>query len=342
MSDQIKTVSVSECPVCGSSRREGVCTSRFREVKEIQTLFRYVRCLQCGGCYQSRCPVPEEIHRCYPNNYQPYQLPAAQPVEGTPTASPVRPPSTAFRVARGFARRVIRRFNNMLRHRRPYELPAALQKFYTPARPGQVLLDYGCGAPVFLDQAKAWGWDTIGADFVPEVVENVKASGHKGLLIAPDAIPDIPDGSVDALRLNHVIEHSYRPAEMLTRLRAKMKPGTAVHLATPNANALSFRLLGNRWWGLECPRHLVLLTPRSMRFLLRKAGFTDIRLHQELLTKDMARSLGFTLEDLGVLNRQEALDLPTRENLAQILFGPAWVAARLGLADRIHAIARAS
>jgi predicted SAM-dependent methyltransferase len=149
----------------------------------------------------------------------------------------------------------------------------------------------------------------------------------------------IPDGSLDFVRMNHVIEHLYKPQETLGRLRRKLRPGGRLHLATPNAASLAFRLLRQRWYPLECPRHIVLYTARVARRLLLEVGFSEVETHQEVLTKDTARSIGYFFHDLGRLDTAGALGFMHRAGLAEVLFAPARIAALTGRSDRFHAIA---
>jgi predicted SAM-dependent methyltransferase len=151
-----------------------------------------------------------------------------------------------------------------------------------------------------------------------------------------DAIPDV---SVDLVRLNHVIEHLYAPRETLTQLRRKLRPGGRLHLATPNATSVTFRLLRRHWFSLECPRHIVIYTPQSTRRLLRMVGFGRVECFQEVLTKDVARSLGLLLEHRGWLDISAAVNMMHRRGLAELLFAPARLAALAGAADRFHAVA---
>jgi len=141
--------------------------------------------------------------------------------------------------------------------------------------------------------------------------------------------------------MNHVIEHLYRPRETLARLRSKVRPGGRLHLATPNASSAVFRLLRQCWFPLECPRHIVLYTPRSARWLLRQVGFAAAATYQEVLSKDTARSLGYLMQDLGIVDTAGALGMMHRAGLAKVLGVPARLAALAGRADRFHAIATA-
>jgi SAM-dependent methyltransferase len=243
------------------------------------------------------------------------------------------------RRAAAVALRVVDKLNAALARRYPDSLPRVLESLYAPARPGQVLLDFGCGSAAFLDRARARGWDTLGVDFLPDIVDGVRQSGHRAFLLSEEMWDAIPDASIDLVRLNHVIEHLYAPRDTIARLRRKLRPGGRLHLATPNAGSMTFRLLRKHWFPLECPRHIVIYTPRSARRLLRATGFAQVECFQEVLTKDSARSLGLLLEHRGWLDTSAALELMHRRGLATLLFAPARLAALAGAADRFHAVA---
>jgi SAM-dependent methyltransferase len=301
--------------------------------------FVYSRCGSCGVVYQSLRPAEAGIATFYPDNYGPYQS-AGTLVRFDP---PGRPQGPHFGAARRRFRHwmvaLARRLNKSLERRYPDSLPRIIDTVYTPPRPGAVFLDYGCGSADALDRARSRGWETIGVDFLEPVMDAVRLAGHKALLCDDRLWDAIPDGSVDLVRMNHVIEHLYHPHEVFRRLRPKLRPGGRLHLATPNANSATFRMLRRNWFPLECPRHIVIYTPRAARRLLRTAGFSHVRCYQEVLTKDTARSVGYWLHDRGRMDTATALQLMHQPDLAALLFSPARLAALRGAADRFHAFA---
>jgi SAM-dependent methyltransferase len=286
-------------------------------------------------------PVEADVAAFYPPRYEPYQAnPVARADPGSALRGPHAPLHRGFRRrAAAAALRAIARLNAALARRYPDPLPGKLDTLYAPARPGQLLLDFGCGSAAFLDRARDRGWETLGVDFLPEIVAGVRSAGHRALLLDDAMWDTIPDASIDLIRMNHVIEHLYTPRETVARLRRKLRPGGRLHLATPNATSVTFRILRRHWFPLECPRHIVIYTPRSARRLLRSSGFGRVDCFQEVLTKDAARSLGLLLEHRGWLDTSAALDLMHRRNLATLLFAPARLAALAGAADRFHAVA---
>jgi hypothetical protein len=139
--------------------------------------FTYMRCRSCGASFQSTPPTPVELEQYYPGHYGPYQK--AGQMAGRP----------------GFLMRVLRKLSNVQGN----SLPRRLESLYQPSLAGLTLLDYGCGSDEVLTAAKQKGWRTIGVDFSPDVVEQVKAAGHEAYLVGENVWREIPDGSVKSV-----------------------------------------------------------------------------------------------------------------------------------------------
>lgn len=214
-------------------------------------------------------------------------------------------------------------------------------RHYAPPRAGAVLLDFGCGSEKFLNRARKLGWHTIGIDFSPGTIESVRAAGHRGYLAGDGAWPEIVDGSVDCVRLNHVLEHLYAPRETLANLKQKMRRGATIHIAVPNPASLASHLFRSRWLGLDCPRHIMLYTPDRARRLLSNLGFSDIRIAQETASKDAARSIAYLLADAGLIAPKSAGGFAQHYWLQLPLYLPMRVASALSLGDRFHVFAKA-
>ncbi|HEY5234028.1 MAG TPA: class I SAM-dependent methyltransferase [Verrucomicrobiae bacterium] len=309
--------SQSCCPVCHACDCSFWTRGRDRLLRITDDEFIYLRCGACGACFQAAPPAPAEISKFYPSDYGPYQ-------KWKQTATP-----GFFRKATG---KLLNSGTRKLRHR--------LKALYQPPRGYSVFLDYGCGSEKFLGTAKHKGWRTIGVDFSESVVEKVKAAGHGGLIAGEKLWREIPDESLTLVRMNHVIEHLYDPADVLQHLFRKLKPGGRLHLATPNPAGLGSRLFGSRWLGLDCPRHIILFSPQLVADCLKKAGFQSVEIFPEFVTKDVARSAGFLLADMGWMKHEKIPSLVDAPLGVAVLALPCFIAAKINLCDRYHVIAQ--
>jgi SAM-dependent methyltransferase len=74
-----------------------------------------------------------------------------------------------------------------------------------------------------------------------------------------------------------VLEHVGDPRAFLRECLRVTRPGGRLALTTPNAESLGSRVYGAQWRGLEPPRHLQVLTVRSLAWLAHEAGYRDVR-----------------------------------------------------------------
>ncbi|MBL8859304.1 MAG: class I SAM-dependent methyltransferase [Planctomycetes bacterium] len=320
-----ETELVESCPLCGAHERTLICAAFDRTRPERVPHFEYSRCTACGVAFQSVRPPAHKAALHYADDYEPHaaDAPARAELRGL------------RRGASGTAGLVNRIVANTWRD--PWKRRS--KKLYTPPRAGATLLDYGCGSARFLDKARKLGWSTTGVDFVPRVVDAVRSAGHRAFLVA-DCWREIADNSLDWVRLNHVVEHLYDPRAELTRILQHLRPGGRLHMATPNGDALGLERFGNAWFPLECPRHVILYTPDTMKRLLVDCGFVEVEVFQEPVAKDSVRSRAYQLVDRGELAFDaiaEWVEDPLRERLDVL---PARFAGSRGRADRLQVLAR--
>jgi SAM-dependent methyltransferase len=104
-------------------------------------------------------------------------------------------------------------------------------------RPGEVALDLGCGAGIdTLLAARAVGeaGSAIGVDMTPEMVErarrNAATAGFSNVEIRQGLIEELPlpDGSVDVVFSNGVLNLSTRKSRVLAETLRVLKPGGRV------------------------------------------------------------------------------------------------------------------
>jgi 2-polyprenyl-3-methyl-5-hydroxy-6-metoxy-1,4-benzoquinol methylase len=123
------------------------------------------------------------------------------------------------------------------------------------ARPGEKMLDIGCGSGLSLLEAQALGVDAWGVEADPN---SQRFADQLGLRIHQGNLQDNPfsDTSFDLIVLNQVIEHIPEPDKALQLIQQRLAPNGRVVLVFPNVNSLWCRLSGLSWINWHVPYHL--------------------------------------------------------------------------------------
>ena len=334
----VRTETLSMCPDCAGRALKLWRTGKDFLLGVSEQRFPYLRCRDCGLIFLSVRPTVEAIRVFYPESYHPYSEPAQLTETGSRAGSGVE--RFLQRIDTGWLKRFRCYILETAQKHLPDDVVPAMQTFYRPPRQGATLLDFGCGSPWFLSRRRKQKWTTIGMDFLESVVDQVNQEGHRGLLVSEAGWAEIDDASLDAARMNHVLEHLHEPKPILARLMAKLKPGGIIHVAVPNPLGLSARAFRSRWFGLEAPRHLRLYSPAGIASLLTDFGFVEVQILHERTPKDFSRSLGYLLHDLRLMQRRSVMSIGD-DPILNAWFAPLlWVAGGLGYGDRIHAFAK--
>ncbi len=85
----------------------------------------------------------------------------------------------------------------------------------------------------------------------------------------------------DVIALWQVIEHLDDPWIFLRTAADRLKPGGVLVLATPNPEALQFKLFGRFWFHLDAPRHLQLIPAKLLTKLGASLGLREVLLTSE-------------------------------------------------------------
>jgi 2-polyprenyl-3-methyl-5-hydroxy-6-metoxy-1,4-benzoquinol methylase len=113
----------------------------------------------------------------------------------------------------------------------PYEHAARLLERHVARR--ACVLDFGCGAGYFLGQLKQLGFQAHGVEFDPGAAQ--QAATRSGCPVRTvDAFHAWTDGPLyDAVHLGDVLEHVTDPAQVLSGLVSRMKPGGVLFVEGP-------------------------------------------------------------------------------------------------------------
>lgn len=210
--------------------------------------FRVVRC-SCDLVYLSPRPVRADLARAYPAEY-------------FWNAFDVVPAAGVLDAAwNAWATQLVRRRVGYLRR--------ALGSAAGP------VLDVGCGRGLFLRElARATGREVHGVDLQEDNVRYL-AEAHPEVHVHHADFLDWegPEGGFAGVTMWHLLEHLSDPREALRKAGRLLAPGGMLVLGTQNFEALSRRLMKERWTLNDVPRHLYHFTERTVRRHLEAEGF---------------------------------------------------------------------
>jgi SAM-dependent methyltransferase len=239
------------CDLCGASAGATVLEGGDRRFG-LPGRFAVVRCGSCGLARTE--PQPEDPGAYYPSSeYYSYAVPAVSPLTRAAVAS-------VYGQRAGSAAR--------LAARRISALP--------PGPPGD-LLDVGCGSGAMLLALEAAGWRGHGIELDEGAVRAANGAGLERVRAGDLLEAGYAEGSFDAVRFSHSLEHMRSPRAELTEARRIMRPGGRLAIAVPDFGALLRRVFGERWFFLDLPRHLWHFDRRTLPRLARETGFEVTR-----------------------------------------------------------------
>jgi SAM-dependent methyltransferase len=139
---------------------------------------------------------------------------------------------------------------------------------------GRRLLDFGCGAGLFMELAHQRGFEAWGVDLSAESVERARQrpGGENAFFGAPSDVPEIAAGGFDVVTLWSVMAHLPLPLDDLRMLRGLLAPGGAILVMTVNANSLRLKAKGEEWNGFT-PNHLKFFSPSTLAQAFARSGF---------------------------------------------------------------------
>lgn len=172
--------------------------------------------------------------------------------------------------------------SHMHRHFMPhvFELAGGL-------RPGLRVLDVGCGNGYTCGMFQEKGCDVTGID-MSETGIGIARKAHPGVrfevLGADDhVLEDLGTGPFDLVVSTEVVEHLYDPRAYVRGVFKALKPGGRFICTTPYHGYWKNLLISltngwdRHWTPLWDGGHIKLWSPKTLRFLLEEAGFTNFQ-----------------------------------------------------------------
>jgi SAM-dependent methyltransferase len=150
------------------------------------------------------------------------------------------------------------------------------------ARPGERVLDLGCGAGRFVAALGEAGAEPVGVELAEAALERARrnAPGADLRLLEPDGSLPLEHGSVDLVWCSEVLEHVADTEHLLLEVRRVLRPGGRLLATVPYHGHVQAALIAlTRFEAHFDPagEHLRFYTRRSLASTLRAAGLEPQR-----------------------------------------------------------------
>ncbi len=251
------------CDLCGGTKHDFLFSAKDR-LHGFEGTFTYVQCKRCGLVYMNPQISPDETGKFYPSDYGPHK---AKPKEQY--LDPY--------ILKGKYKK------------RPFSA-TVFDKLTKSAR----LLDVGCGNGSFLNEIKSvTGCCVYGLDLSKTAAKTARE--NYGLDIHTGTILDapFPNNHFDVITAWSFLEHVPNPSEVLLKILNLLKNGGSCIISTPNFRSVNSKLFREKWYHLDCPRHLYIYNPKTIARLLEKSGLSIQKIKYNKGSKGVLGSLQY-------------------------------------------------
>ena len=273
--------------------------------------YRHYTCKKCGTLYCS--PRPTEYHlEHYYNNF-------AAPKAWTRLLIRTEPVRKSLQYA-GRAKSLVQslRENGM--------------------RKGGSVVDVGSGSGAFLMALKRTCFfkKLIALDLSRECVDLCRRLGFDS---RAGSLSVLSDRTLDLITTNDLIEHLFDPLGFLNDCRRVLRKNGWLAIATPNGEGFDFKIMKSQTRNIVPPEHLNYFNPRSIRILLRRAGFDPVvvetpgKLDVAIIENEMAKGFPVRQKNEYIAYLLKDCSATAKENFQSFL-------SRNGLSSHMLVLAR--
>lgn len=215
--------------------------------------FSVVECKRCGLSYVNPRPTQEEMAKFYPITYSWKETLEAD----------------------SFLTKWVRKLEKSYRYHLLNDEVSKVVKI-TKKNHGKVL-DIGCGTGDRLDVFRRKGFEAYGVETSDSAHYGrtyLKLNIMKGDLFSVH----FPERFFDIVTLYNVLEHTHNPVEVCKEIYRILKDDGFLIIQVPNKDSLQCKIFRKRWSAFDVPRDLYYFGIGTLRTLLKKVGFTILKI----------------------------------------------------------------
>jgi SAM-dependent methyltransferase len=151
----------------------------------------------------------------------------------------------------------------------------ALSWIKANAPKGVIVIDCGCGSGRFLRALQHYGFQAVGVELSPDLVEMLNSAGLPAIIgKAPDF--EWSGESPFAITFFEVLEHLPQPVDVLKKLRERF-PATSILASVPSPYRPGLLFKGERGLSDFPPNHFLRWTPKALEIAFQRAGYREIK-----------------------------------------------------------------
>ena len=145
------------------------------------------------------------------------------------------------------------------------------------------ILDVGCGSGEQMKDLDARFYPSgieISAELATHAAAFFKQYGGD-CVCAPalKGLQSLPENRFSGVTMRSYLEHESQPLDVLQAIHRILLDGGVAIIKVPNYGSINRLVMGKKWCGFRYPDHQNYFTPKSLRQMGRKAGFTKFKSH---------------------------------------------------------------
>jgi SAM-dependent methyltransferase len=293
-------ISHTACDLCGQNDTKLLFTGKDKLHKN-PGYFKVVQCNQCGLVYTNPRPTEEAIEYFYPSDYDPHkednvnwqyikvfskQTKFLNKVKND-VKFMILSDKYGYPLNYALMYPKMKWFYSILKHMFLLYFKRIYYKIPHMIKDGRAL-DIGCGKGAYLLMLKELGWDVVGFD-IAKIQSKYLYDHNIPVVIKRLDSTNLSSNSFDLVTFWHSLEHIHQPLKMLKEVHNLLKKGGFIYIEVPNNESFARYLFNENWFPWEIPRHLYHFSPRTLKKILLKAGFEEVKIYH-ICKKTILRS----------------------------------------------------
>lgn len=266
------------CNLCGGRDSAFLYNAKDR-LHGIGDIFTYVQCKECGLVYMNPQVVLEDIEKLYPADYHPHSTTK----KGT---------GSKARSLRNW----IMKIPLVARPLKWLMNVKIVNSIYRKLNQQSRILDVGCGAGSFLNAVRTdKACEVYGVDISEAAVREAKNSFGLDILKGTVTEAAFPDAHFDIITAWWYLEHIPDPHATVARISSLLKHNGYFIMGVPNFSSFHAKHFRDKWYHLDCPRHLCIWAPYTISRLLEEHGLSVTRIIYDKTPWGLLGSLQYLL-----------------------------------------------